>query len=82
MLLESFENHPQRDKFPPFAGFREIESSSYYGQGYQDVEHRKPSVENARRLLDWVPTIDMKDTIEETLDFFLQGAVEELGNKD
>lgn len=82
MLLESFENHPERSKFPPFAGFREIESSSYYGQGYQDVEHRKPSVENARRLLDWVPTIDMKDTIEETLDFFLQGAVEELGNKD
>ncbi|MGF7417640.1 bifunctional UDP-4-amino-4-deoxy-L-arabinose formyltransferase/UDP-glucuronic acid oxidase ArnA [Providencia rettgeri] len=82
MLLESFEKHPQRVKFPPFAGFREIESSSYYGQGYQDVEHRKPSVENARRLLDWVPTIDMKDTIEETLDFFLQGAVEELGNKD
>ncbi|WP_318836996.1 MULTISPECIES: bifunctional UDP-4-amino-4-deoxy-L-arabinose formyltransferase/UDP-glucuronic acid oxidase ArnA [unclassified Providencia] len=82
MLLESFEKHPQRGKFPPFAGFREIESSSYYGQGYQDVEHRKPSVENALRLLDWVPTIDMKDTIEETLDFFLQGAVEELGNKD
>ncbi|WP_353166922.1 bifunctional UDP-4-amino-4-deoxy-L-arabinose formyltransferase/UDP-glucuronic acid oxidase ArnA [Providencia sp.] len=82
MLLTSFENHPERSKFPPFAGFREIESSSYYGQGYQDVEHRKPSVENARRLLDWVPTIDMKDTIEETLDFFLQGAVEELGNKD
>ena len=82
MLLESFEKHPQRGKFPPFAGFREIESSSYYGQGYQDVEHRKPSVENARRLLDWVPTIDMKDTIEETLDFFLQGAVEELGKED
>ncbi|QXX84527.1 bifunctional UDP-4-amino-4-deoxy-L-arabinose formyltransferase/UDP-glucuronic acid oxidase ArnA [Providencia sp. R33] len=82
MLLASFEKHPERSKFPPFAGFREIESSSYYGQGYQDVEHRKPSVENARRLLDWVPTIDMKDTIEETLDFFLQGAVEELGSKD
>nr|ELR5040728.1 bifunctional UDP-4-amino-4-deoxy-L-arabinose formyltransferase/UDP-glucuronic acid oxidase ArnA [Providencia stuartii]ELR5081496.1 bifunctional UDP-4-amino-4-deoxy-L-arabinose formyltransferase/UDP-glucuronic acid oxidase ArnA [Providencia stuartii] len=82
MLLESFEKHPQRGKFPPFAGFREIESSSYYGQGYQDVEHRKPSVENARRLLNWVPSIDMKDTIEETLDFFLQGAVEELGDKD
>lgn len=81
MLLESFEKHPARSKFPPFAGFREIESASYYGQGYQDVEHRKPSVENARRLLDWIPTIDMKDTIEETLDFFLQGAVEELESK-
>ncbi|EFB73930.1 Polymyxin resistance protein PmrI [Providencia rustigianii] len=82
MLLESFEKHPARGKFPPFAGFREIESASYYGQGYQDVEHRKPSVENARRLLNWVPTIDMKDTIDETLDFFLQGAVEELESEE
>ncbi|UDG81127.1 Bifunctional polymyxin resistance protein ArnA [Candidatus Hartigia pinicola] len=81
MLLESFENHPLRSYFPPFTGFREIESSSYYGKGYQDVEHRKPSVKNARRLLKWLPTINMKDTIEETLNFFLQGIVEELGKK-
>ena len=51
-LLAHFERHPLRDQFPPFAGFREVESSSYYGKGYQDVEHRKPSIKNARRLLD------------------------------
>ena len=32
-LLASFERHPLRDRFPPFAGFREVESSSYYGKG-------------------------------------------------
>ncbi|SQC58293.1 Polymyxin resistance protein ArnA_DH [Klebsiella pneumoniae] len=32
-----------------FAGFREVESSDYYGKGYQDVEHRKPSIRNAKR---------------------------------
>ncbi|MDK7859337.1 bifunctional UDP-glucuronic acid oxidase/UDP-4-amino-4-deoxy-L-arabinose formyltransferase, partial [Klebsiella pneumoniae] len=37
MLLASFERHPLRSQFPPFAGFREVESSSYYGKGYQDV---------------------------------------------
>ncbi|MCA6219502.1 bifunctional UDP-4-amino-4-deoxy-L-arabinose formyltransferase/UDP-glucuronic acid oxidase ArnA [Photorhabdus antumapuensis] len=79
ILLDSFEDHELRDNFPPFAGFKKIESGSYYGKGYQDVEHRKPSIKNAERLLGWKPTIDMKQTINETLDFFLRGAVEELG---
>ncbi|NIF21259.1 bifunctional UDP-4-amino-4-deoxy-L-arabinose formyltransferase/UDP-glucuronic acid oxidase ArnA [Candidatus Pantoea multigeneris] len=71
-LLASFERHPLRDRFPPFAGFREVESSSYYGKGYQDVEHRKPSIRNARRLLEWKPDVAMETTIDNTLDFFLR----------
>ncbi|MTD26891.1 bifunctional UDP-4-amino-4-deoxy-L-arabinose formyltransferase/UDP-glucuronic acid oxidase ArnA [Erwinia sorbitola] len=71
-LLASFERHPLRHRFPPFAGFREVESSSYYGKGYQDVEHRKPSIRNAKRLLNWQPEVAMNYTIDATLDFFLQ----------
>ncbi|KQN54315.1 bifunctional UDP-4-amino-4-deoxy-L-arabinose formyltransferase/UDP-glucuronic acid oxidase ArnA [Erwinia sp. Leaf53] len=71
-LLASFERHPLRGQFPPFAGFREVESSSYYGKGYQDVEHRKPSIRNAKRLLGWQPTVEMGLTIDATLDFFLR----------
>ncbi|WP_168395388.1 bifunctional UDP-4-amino-4-deoxy-L-arabinose formyltransferase/UDP-glucuronic acid oxidase ArnA [Erwinia amylovora] len=71
-LLASFERHPLRNRFPPFAGFREVESSSYYGKGYQDVEHRKPSISNAKRLLIWQPKVTMDKTIDDTLDFFLQ----------
>ncbi|MEZ2578057.1 bifunctional UDP-4-amino-4-deoxy-L-arabinose formyltransferase/UDP-glucuronic acid oxidase ArnA [Buttiauxella ferragutiae] len=72
MLLVSFEKHPLRHHFPPFAGFREVESSTYYGKGYQDVEHRKPSIRNAHRLLNWTPTVEMEKTVDETLDFFLK----------
>ena len=72
MLLESFDKHPLRHHFPPFAGLRVVESSSYYGKGYQDVEHRKPNIRNAKRCLDWEPTIDMRDRVDETLDFFLR----------
>ena len=81
VLLEKFEKHPQRDKFPPFAGMHKIESSRYYGAGYQDVQHRRPSIENARRLLDWNPTITMEQTIDETLNFFLEDAVAALEKK-
>ena len=72
MLLKSFEAHPLRAQFPPFAGFNLVESSTYYGKGYQDVEHRTPSIKNARRLLNWKPEIGMDKTVAETLDFFLR----------
>ncbi|MFZ4832928.1 bifunctional UDP-4-amino-4-deoxy-L-arabinose formyltransferase/UDP-glucuronic acid oxidase ArnA [Rouxiella sp. Mn2063] len=72
MLLRSFEKHPLRDQFPPFAGFKMVESSSYYGKGYQDVEHRTPSIKNAKRLLNWKPEVAMEKTVDDTLDFFLR----------
>ncbi|CDF86045.1 Bifunctional polymyxin resistance protein ArnA [Pseudomonas knackmussii B13] len=76
-LLRQFEAHPLRSNFPPFAGFREVESRTFYGDGYQDVSHRKPSIENARRLLNWEPTVHMRETIAKTLDFFLREAIAE-----
>ncbi|MCD6297087.1 MAG: bifunctional UDP-4-amino-4-deoxy-L-arabinose formyltransferase/UDP-glucuronic acid oxidase ArnA, partial [Deltaproteobacteria bacterium] len=76
ILVAKFQDHPLRSKFPPFAGFREVESSSYYGTGYQDVQHRKPSIKNARRLLNWDPAIGLEQSVEQTLDFFLREAVE------
>jgi len=76
MLLAKFNQHPLRDQFPPFAGFREIESGAYYGAGYQDVQHRRPSIRNAKKLLNWEPTIDTEHSIQNTLDFFLREAVQ------
>ncbi|MBJ2246767.1 bifunctional UDP-4-amino-4-deoxy-L-arabinose formyltransferase/UDP-glucuronic acid oxidase ArnA [Pseudomonas haemolytica] len=77
-LLRQFEAHPLRHNFPPFAGFRDVESKAFYGTGYQDVAHRKPSIENAKRLLNWEPTVEMSETIGNTLDFFLREAMLEI----
>ena len=76
MLVEKFAVHPLRSKFPPFAGYREIESGSYYGPGYQDTQHRKPSIRNAKRLLHWAPKVAMDKSVASTLDFFLQDAIQ------
>lgn len=75
VLVEKFEKHPLRHHFPPFAGMVEIESHRYYGDGYQDVQHRRPSIENARKILGWNPVITMDQTIDETLDYFLKDHV-------
>jgi len=76
MLVAKFDQHPQRAKFPPFAGYNLIESKAVYGDGYQDVQHRRPSIKNAKRLLDWEPKVAIGQTIEETLDFFLNTAID------
>ncbi len=76
MLVEAFEKHPMRSHFPPFAGYQELESRAFYGPGYQDIEHRKPSIRNAKRLLDWSPTVGIRQSVEETLDFFLTQVAE------
>lgn len=80
-LLRQFEAHPLRANFPPFAGFRDVESKAFYGAGYQDVVHRKPSIQNAKRLLNWEPTVEMSETIGNTLDFFLREAMLEIADK-
>jgi UDP-4-amino-4-deoxy-L-arabinose formyltransferase/UDP-glucuronic acid dehydrogenase (UDP-4-keto-hexauronic acid decarboxylating) len=76
MLVGMFDKHPLRHRFPPFAGFRETESSVYYGAGYQDLQHRRPSIRNAKRLLNWEPKVDLKTSVSTTLNFFLGQAVE------
>jgi UDP-4-amino-4-deoxy-L-arabinose formyltransferase/UDP-glucuronic acid dehydrogenase (UDP-4-keto-hexauronic acid decarboxylating) len=71
-LVDKFQKHPLRDSFPPLAGIKEIESQSYYGEGYQDVVHRRPSIRNAKKVLSWEPVIPFEDSVERTLDFFLR----------
>lgn len=74
-LVSKFDAHPLRSKFPPFAGYHQIESFSYYGEGYEDVDRRKPDIRKARRLLNWNPCIGLDVSVENTLDYFLQDAV-------
>jgi UDP-4-amino-4-deoxy-L-arabinose formyltransferase/UDP-glucuronic acid dehydrogenase (UDP-4-keto-hexauronic acid decarboxylating) len=75
ILLKKFEQHPLREHFPPFAGIQSVESDSFYGPGYQDVEARRPSMRNARRYLDWVPSIGLEQAVDDTLDYFIQAVM-------
>ncbi len=76
ILVDKFEKHPLRKKFPPFAGYKVVESGAFYGAGYQDVQHRKPSIRNAWRYCGWKPVVGLEESIEKTLDFFLRQAIE------
>ncbi|MCH2133855.1 MAG: bifunctional UDP-4-amino-4-deoxy-L-arabinose formyltransferase/UDP-glucuronic acid oxidase ArnA [Phycisphaerales bacterium] len=79
MLVKEFEAHPLRKHFPPFAGFKEIESRTYYGKGYEDVQHRRPSIRNALRYVGWRPRVETRESVSRTLDWFLRDWAERHG---
>jgi len=82
LLIEKFERHELREYFPPLAGIRRVESKSYYGDGYQDVSHRKPRIRNARKYLNWNPTIPLEVSVDQTLDYFLRDHLDATAIKD
>lgn len=75
MLKQKFTNHPLRSYFPPDSGVQDIEAHAYYGSGYQDVQHRRPSIKQARKILGWEPEVPFEQSVMETLDFFLNDFV-------
>lgn len=72
IMIEILEKHPKRKRFPTTPKILDISSKEYYGKGYQDVVHRRPSIENAKKYLGWTPKVGLKDAIANALNFFLE----------
>lgn len=49
----------------------DIEAKKYFGEGYQDVSLRVPSIRHARKHLGWEPKVNMEVGLRKTLDFYL-----------
>jgi len=75
-LVRVYLAHPARrpDASPEIL---EVSSEEHYGEDYQDILVRKPSVAKAGRLLGWEPRIGLDCALELTLDDYLEprGAV-------
>ena len=71
ILRDKFAAHPLRRLFPQEGGVQYIEARAFYGEGYQDVQHRKPSIRQAKTLLGWEPTVPFEQSVSATLDYFL-----------
>ncbi|WP_035236132.1 bifunctional UDP-4-amino-4-deoxy-L-arabinose formyltransferase/UDP-glucuronic acid oxidase ArnA [Desulfobacter vibrioformis] len=81
ILKREFAKHPLRSQFPPDGGTECIEARAYYGSGYQDVQHRRPSICQAQKLLGWTPAVPFEQSVAETLDYFLN-AVEKVKTEE
>jgi nucleoside-diphosphate-sugar epimerase len=49
-------------------------AQNFYGESYQDISTRVPSIENAGKLLGWKPKVALDDALQLTLKSFLKEA--------
>ena len=72
MLLKMFKQHPLHQKDASYSEIIVQDSQSFYGDSYQDIQIRVPSIENAAKHLGWKPEVKLEDAIQRTLDAFLE----------
>ncbi|MDX1815645.1 MAG: bifunctional UDP-4-keto-pentose/UDP-xylose synthase, partial [Thermodesulfobacteriota bacterium] len=50
----------------------EVNAQQYYGEGYQDIQTRTPSIARAREALGWAPKVGLREALSRTLDAFIE----------
>ena len=50
-----------------------IDEKVYYGEGYQDVSFRVPSIKKAGAILGWRPRTSLDAALKKTIDHYLSG---------
>lgn len=72
IVIDYYEKHPFSKSRPFKAGVNIIGGQDYYGEGYQDMKSRLPSIKNAQTILGWDPKFKLREAIENTIDSFLE----------
>jgi nucleoside-diphosphate-sugar epimerase len=72
MLIEYIiANYPAYAEKAKAVKLVDVDSKAYYGDGYQDVSLRVPSIRHAREHLGWEPKVNIDVGLRKTLDFYL-----------
>ncbi|HOM28956.1 MAG TPA: bifunctional UDP-4-keto-pentose/UDP-xylose synthase [Deltaproteobacteria bacterium] len=70
-LLTMFKQHPSHRNDKVYSPIIIKGSGEFYGDGYQDIYNRVPSILNAKKALGWEPTVGLDEALRRTLDSFL-----------
>ena len=74
ILLETMKTFPDYKDLAHSVVIKDVSSKDFFGQHYQDTQHRVPSIENAKKYLGWEPTISLQESMLKTLAFHLSPA--------
>jgi UDP-4-amino-4-deoxy-L-arabinose formyltransferase/UDP-glucuronic acid dehydrogenase (UDP-4-keto-hexauronic acid decarboxylating) len=71
-LLVMFKEHPAHKKDKKFSKIIVQDSKKFYGDSYQDIQTRVPSIKEVSETLGWKPKVKLDDALRKTLDAFLE----------
>jgi len=70
MMLALAAQYPEYRESAAAVTIIETTAADYYGNGYQDVQHRVPRIDNTSADLDWAPKIAMDDALRRIFDAY------------
>ena len=70
-LVAAVAAHPNFGEKARATPIVDVSSGEYYGEGYQDILTRVPSIRRARQILGWEPRVDLDEALRLTVDFYL-----------
>lgn len=74
-LKDIFVSHPSTKHYKKHSEIIEVFSKDFYGEGYQDIDFRVPSIKKARTLIGWEPKVDLDTALRKTLEYYLDTTV-------
>ena len=72
IIIAAFKEYPDYRERAEQAQVVAVSSLEYFGQYYQDIHTRVPSVAAAKEALGWEPKVDLQSAIRLTLDYHLK----------
>jgi hypothetical protein len=54
----------------------ETSSGTFYGKGYQDVQARRPRIDDTVQALGWAPKVDMETALRRIFEYYRSKVVE------
>lgn len=72
LLIQQVKTYPKYQHLAEQTKVITVPAKEYYGEGYQDVNLRVPSIKNAKQYLGWEPTTDLQTALKKTLDYHLK----------
>jgi nucleoside-diphosphate-sugar epimerase len=73
LLVELFKEYPKHRHLGDRTQIISVDSQKHFGEGYQDLGFRVPSIVNAKTHLGWEPVVDLRTALKKTLDYHLEG---------
>ena len=77
LLIELIQVYPGFEDVREKVLLEDVASKEYYGEGYQDISTRTPSIRNAEQYLGWRPTTDLRTAVKRTIDYYLSDLARE-----
>ncbi|AMN46470.1 UDP-4-amino-4-deoxy-L-arabinose formyltransferase [Steroidobacter denitrificans] len=72
LMVETAQEFPQWSERARTTSITSVPSADYYGQYYQDIQTRVPSIRKTVERLGWAPTADLQAAIRKTIEYYVR----------